>query len=524
MTDSSHADNELKTIRLAMQGDHGAFGRLVRQYQNIAVAYAASLLGDYAQAEDAAQDAFVEAYRSLSALHRPEAFRAWFKRVIFKQCDRITRMRRSVTVQLEHAEHLASSDVGPAEQAQLAHRHELVHAAIALLSEAERSVTLLFYMGSHSHDEVAEFLQIAPNTVKSRLHSARIHLRERLATVMEIDPIQETLTADRPSNTPDFAERVITLIAAIDAGKTDEVKRLVAGDPSLADAKTPRKWWSGDIRALHVAVDDNNLEIVESLLQAGADPNAMSDRLAWRPLHLALGKPDISAMLIRCGAEVDIFAACGLGDEARVRELIAAEPSSVYTAGPDGATPLHFACTPAIAAMLLEAGADIDAPDSFHEGSPLIWSIRNRSGVARYLIDRGATIDLWSACALGLTEQLRAMLEADPTLVSKPTTDRNLLRAGFVAYPLHIAARYGSVAGVTVLLDHGADPLARSSDGSLAIHDAAFMGHTDVLRLLIERGSPKDDIETTYNCTPLALARYAKHPETTAWLERIGAQ
>ena len=78
----------------AQKGDEIAFTELVRAYQDIAVAYAASILGDYHLAEDAAQEAFVEAHRALPGLREPAAFAAWFRAVLFKHCDRMTRRKR----------------------------------------------------------------------------------------------------------------------------------------------------------------------------------------------------------------------------------------------------------------------------------------------------------------------------------------------------------------------------------------------------------------------------------------------
>ena len=86
-------------VRLGQAGDAEAFAELVRVYQDLAVAYATSILGDYHLAEDAAQDSFVEAYRSLTALREPAAFGAWFRRVVFKHCDRLMRRKRLASIE-----------------------------------------------------------------------------------------------------------------------------------------------------------------------------------------------------------------------------------------------------------------------------------------------------------------------------------------------------------------------------------------------------------------------------------------
>ena len=78
-------------VSSARAGDQLAFGELVRRHQNRAVAYATAILRDRHLAEDAAQEAFVEAYRELASLREPAAFGAWLRRIVFKHCDRLTR-------------------------------------------------------------------------------------------------------------------------------------------------------------------------------------------------------------------------------------------------------------------------------------------------------------------------------------------------------------------------------------------------------------------------------------------------
>ena len=76
-------------------GDADAYGEIVRRFQDMAVAYGYAMLRNFQSAEDAAQEAFFEAYRSLSNLREPAAFPGWFRRIVFKQCDRILRRESS---------------------------------------------------------------------------------------------------------------------------------------------------------------------------------------------------------------------------------------------------------------------------------------------------------------------------------------------------------------------------------------------------------------------------------------------
>lgn len=203
-------------VRAAQVGDDLSFTRLIRSYQDLAVAYAASLLGDYHLAEDAAQEAFVDAYRALPTLREPAAFGSWFRTVLFKHCDRFKRRKRIAVTDLEDAMDVVSPDPLPHDRLEAEETRQSLCAAVASLSEAERSVVLLYYMGEHSQSAIAEFLNITPNTVKTRLYSARKRLRTHMGQ------IKDNLNAARPSNGPDFARRVITAALPLQLYHMDE--------------------------------------------------------------------------------------------------------------------------------------------------------------------------------------------------------------------------------------------------------------------------------------------------------------
>lgn len=96
-------------------GDDSAFGCLVDRYQNTAVAYALGVLGDYHLAQDAAQDAFLAAYRDLPTLSTAVAFPSWFRKIVFKYCDRIKRRRRHPSIPIDDAPEIADRSADPAE-------------------------------------------------------------------------------------------------------------------------------------------------------------------------------------------------------------------------------------------------------------------------------------------------------------------------------------------------------------------------------------------------------------------------
>ena len=97
--------------RLVLQaeaGDADAFGRLVEAFQDMAYGYAYTILTDFELARDATQEAFVSAYRDLAKLREPRAFAGWLRRIVRKQCDRLTRGKRIPTVPLSRATDVAA--------------------------------------------------------------------------------------------------------------------------------------------------------------------------------------------------------------------------------------------------------------------------------------------------------------------------------------------------------------------------------------------------------------------------------
>lgn len=192
-------------VARAQQGDTRAFDALVRQFQNTAIAYARTLLHDQAAAEDAAQEAFVQAWRDLPRLTDAAAFGGWLRRIVFKFCDRI---RRAARPMLPLAETLSlSEDRGPAWLVERADEAAQVRAAVDALPGPLREATLLYYLTGHDVKEIAAFLEVPPSTVKNRLHAARKRLRKELWTMAET-----ILEREKPAQNEAFAGNVLARV------------------------------------------------------------------------------------------------------------------------------------------------------------------------------------------------------------------------------------------------------------------------------------------------------------------------
>src|SRR6266571_6115246 len=158
-------------------------------------------------------------------------------------------------------------------------------------------------------------------------------------------------------------------------------------------------------------------EMLDVLLEAGADINAKSRWWAGGFGLLHGAEPDLAAYAIQRGAIVDVHAAARLGMIGKLCELISADPALVHARGGDGQTPLHFASTVEVATFLLDHGADIDARDVDHESTPAQYMVRDRQEIARYLIQRGCKTDILMAAAIGDAQLVSRHRDADPECI-----------------------------------------------------------------------------------------------------------
>ena len=171
----------------------------------------------------------------------------------------------------------------------------------------------------------------------------------------------------------------------------------------------------------------NDLDVVNVLLDFGADPDRKSSWWAGGFHVLYSARGEVAERLLAAGATPDACAAAHLDRPELLAEMLAKDPSRVHERGGDGKMPLHFARSRRVADMLLAAGADIDARDIDHRSSAAEWMVGGdpddtRPELATYLVERGASADIFLVAALGLTDRARTMLRKDPALLSLRTS------------------------------------------------------------------------------------------------------
>jgi RNA polymerase sigma factor (sigma-70 family) len=172
--------DEEELIERARRGDTSAYGVLVRTHQGIAFRTAYVIAGSAADAEEAAQDGFVKAYRALARFRRGAPFRPWLLQIVANEArNRRRSAGRRADLALRAAAEVRPGDAVPSPEAALLddERHDELVAAVNGLREEERDVVACRFFLGLSEEETAQTLDVKLGTVKSRTARALERLR-----------------------------------------------------------------------------------------------------------------------------------------------------------------------------------------------------------------------------------------------------------------------------------------------------------------------------------------------------------
>lgn len=163
-------------------GDARAFEELVTAHQHRVYGVALRMLGNGAEAEDVAQETFLRAYRAIAGFRGEARLSTWLYGIAARLC--LSRLasgeRRRVRQGEETLTRLATGEADPAARLEQSELETALHRAIAELSDERRIVVVLRDLEGLSYEEIAAALDLEPGTVRSRLHRARMDLKDKL--------------------------------------------------------------------------------------------------------------------------------------------------------------------------------------------------------------------------------------------------------------------------------------------------------------------------------------------------------
>jgi RNA polymerase sigma-70 factor (ECF subfamily) len=170
-------DQERAWIAQALQGDRTAFGQLVRAYERPVYNLTYRMLGNAAEAEDAAQETFLRAYAKLATYQPGRKFVNWLLSIASHHCiDRLRRKTRAPQLSLDGPlppQWLTSDAPRPDQAVDRKQRREQVRQSIGVLPPDYRAAIVLRYWYNMSYREIAGVMDTTESAIKSRLHRAR---------------------------------------------------------------------------------------------------------------------------------------------------------------------------------------------------------------------------------------------------------------------------------------------------------------------------------------------------------------
>lgn len=183
--------DDAQLIDESLAGGSAAFGQLVTKYQDRLYNTIVHVIGSTEEAYDIVQDAFVQAFIKLESFQRTSAFYTWLYRIAFNLAISRRRRQRTVISVEQNREQTGEEPLqrggNPADRLEQQERARQVQAGLAKLSDEHRMVLVLREIDGCCYETIAEMLDLPVGTVRSRLHRARMQLRDELKEILQED-------------------------------------------------------------------------------------------------------------------------------------------------------------------------------------------------------------------------------------------------------------------------------------------------------------------------------------------------
>lgn len=180
-------ESDTLLIDRILKGETPAYRALVNRHKDYAFTIAFRILNSREDAEEAAQDAFVRAFKALPNFNRESKFTTWFYRIIMNAALTIQQKKKIKTEELDNVDYNASILRGrdSSDNFKLKEQRFYIQKALKQLLSDDVTMITLFYLKELSLDEIAETIGIETNTVKVKLHRARKRLADVLQNMLQ---------------------------------------------------------------------------------------------------------------------------------------------------------------------------------------------------------------------------------------------------------------------------------------------------------------------------------------------------
>ena len=182
-------DNDNRLLKKARNGDKTAFGKLVKKYHQKALYLAYDVIGDYDEAKDIAQDAFIRAYTKLGQFEKRARFSTWLYRIVVNLAlDNYRKKKRyplkSLDASIKEIEsqnkEFDNISIKPDKLVEFDETQVKLDEALNELTENQKTATILRYFHQKSSKEIADIMGCAESTVRIHIHRALGNLKKYL--------------------------------------------------------------------------------------------------------------------------------------------------------------------------------------------------------------------------------------------------------------------------------------------------------------------------------------------------------
>jgi RNA polymerase sigma factor (sigma-70 family) len=175
-------------IREILKGDSGSFSQIVEKYSHLAFSLSMKILNQREDAEEAAQDAFIKAYNSLSSFQSGSTFKTWFFRIVYNTS--ISRLRTHKNTEMKLADvKISDTEIqateSAVEQLNKEDRHKYLQAGLKKLEPDEQVLLKMYYYDDFSMDEVSAITGLTVSNVKVKIYRSRKRLLMELKFILQ---------------------------------------------------------------------------------------------------------------------------------------------------------------------------------------------------------------------------------------------------------------------------------------------------------------------------------------------------
>jgi len=179
-------DPDYLIIDRILAGETAAYALLVNRYKRYVYAITLKIIVIEAEAEEAAQDAFLKAFNALKNFNRESRFSTWLYRIAFNTAISYQRRVKRKKTDIDDL-HISNGEGESGLERE--DKMKFIEKALRAMNEADRSVLSLFYLQEFSLEEIADITETPANTIKVRIHRARIKLADELKRILKSEAL-----------------------------------------------------------------------------------------------------------------------------------------------------------------------------------------------------------------------------------------------------------------------------------------------------------------------------------------------